>query len=311
MMGTTKQTSGAAAAENALSALTAERDAALAEVATITAERAAAGESADAVIRKMIEHDFQPATEGEWDVDERTIELLEQFANARSMLAAALVAQGWLGEGDDIDPVQRALDVIAWHAGLQAGLASIGKRIAELDLQPAGDEQPLLNVIETLIVRVPELAVERDQAVADLVAATKAHDKTKGQLKTARAAAAPKPAKLRAIGPVEKQPVGEGLLAAIAAAETVELVYSDGARELGALPSQLIQGDAWHLATNGVKLRIATLPVHGPGHGEPAVRLAGFGLLLDGEQVAWAARMDPLTVQAGSLHELKDDVIFA
>jgi hypothetical protein len=148
------------------------------------------------------------------------------------------------------------------------------------------------------------LTAERDDAVAALEKAKADADATP------KAKAAPKPAKARKVGPVKDQPTREDLMTFIAAAETVELVFSDGKTEIAGIPALRIEGTAWALTPVGVQLQLPSLLVHGPGVGQSAYSLAGYGLLLDGELTAYAARGEQLTIGANSQFELKDDVVF-
>lgn len=166
---------------------------------------------------------------------------------------------------------------------------------------------------EKLTKDLGAMTADRDAARAELDVAAKGLTKAKTDLQKARAKAAPKPPRLRAIGPIggdTPEPRGQDLLELIGAAETVELVFSDGQRELRGLPSQLIEGDAWALGANGVRLRGIELEVHGPAHGQPPIRIVGYGLLLDGEPTAYQARIDVLELQPNGRANLKDDVIF-
>lgn len=189
---------------------------------------------------------------------------------------------------------------------------AIGERDrARTDLKAAQQQvRDLTKDKERLTKDLGVVTAERDAARSDLADASKAVAKGKADLKAARAKAAPKPPRLRAIGPVADQPRGEDLLTLIGAAETVELVFSDGRRELAALPPQLIEGDAWAMAANGIRLRGVSLPVHGPAHGQPPIKLAGYGLVLDGELTAYASRIDVFALQPNAQADLKDDVIF-
>lgn len=189
------------------------------------------------------------------------------------------------------------------------GAADLAK--AREDLRAARAQVSALTKDKERLTReLGTATAERDQARADLDAATKAVAKGKADLRAAKAKAAPKPPKLRAIGPVEGQPVGQDLLELIGAADTVELVFSNGKTEVRGVPSQLIEGDAWKLAANGVRMTVPQLVVHGPGHGQPPIRIAGYGLLLEGEQVAYAPRIDVLDLLPNMRADLKDDVIF-
>lgn len=197
----------------------------------------------------------------------------------------------------------------ALHDARDAAVEQFDTAVVERD-QAREQLAALTATHETTLKDLAAVTAERDAATADLAKASKAVEKGKADLKAARAKAAPKPAKLREIGPVADQPRGDDLLTLIGAADTVELVFSDGKREIGKLPPQLIEGDAWAQAANGVRLRGVSLPVYGPAHDQPAIRLAGYGLLLDGELTAYAPRIEVLELKASQHADLKDDVIF-
>jgi hypothetical protein len=97
-------------------------------------------------------------------------------------------------------------------------------------------------------------------------------------------------------------------------AERVEVVPSDGEQEIlgGALD---VHGDApWRDSFGGLKLETGQdWLVHGPGIGDlakQATSVVGYGLFVDGSQVAWMRRPDELRLGAGSTLNLKDDVVF-
>ena len=50
--------------------------------------------------------------------------------------------------------------------------------------------------------------------------------------------------------------------------------------------------------------------VHGPAHGGAPYHVKGYALLLDGKQVAWSERPDPLQVGAGQKYQLSNDIFF-
>jgi len=137
--------------------------------------------------------------------------------------------------------------------------------------------------------------------------------KTSKAKKAASVAEAAAPASPRDIGPLEKQPSGRDLLKAIGDADQVELVFSDGQAEIVALKPRTISVDGFELlGTDRVRLKVDELRVHGPRPGEVAAPygLRGYGLLLDGKQVAWAGRPEQLSIGAGNQLELKGDVVF-
>lgn len=117
-----------------------------------------------------------------------------------------------------------------------------------------------------------------------------------------------KPGKPRKIGPLsgeEMQPLE--LAELIQAASKVEIAFSDGEREIAGLPAREISGDAWAVGVAGLVLR-ADIAID--GQALPAAELAGYGLLLDGELVAYRARPEILPIGAGRMTQISNDVIF-
>lgn len=202
------------------------------------------------------------------------------------------------------------------HNEIAARIRGVGEKLVASGIGEITSDADGVDFMDQLIVKYKEMESERDTAKSALAEITAKNDAA--ALKEAgKAKATPQPRgeNGRALGPLkpkkdEKPLTGGDLLAAIAAAETVEVAFSDGKREIKSLPAHAIQGDAWYLAANGVRLRVDKLQVYGPNRGEPDLKLAGYALLLDGEQVAYAARGDVLVLTAGSTNELKDDVIF-
>jgi hypothetical protein len=134
----------------------------------------------------------------------------------------------------------------------------------------------------------------------------------KGATTKARASAAAMPAKLRKFGPVADQLPPRDLLELIAAADFVELAFTDGHSEIRGLAPRSIEGgaSAWLIGPDQrLRLKVPALLIEGGQNGTPGFVLGGYALLLDGEQVAWQAR-DPVTIPPGTTFEFKDDVIF-
>lgn len=144
---------------------------------------------------------------------------------------------------------------------------------------------------------------ERDAAIAERDAL---------QAKLAKLDAAPRvrsgKAKARKCGPIDAgMPAPHDLLAEINAADLVEVVFSDGAVEVG-IPPVLPSGKAWAVTPVGLQLRVPELPVEAPMTGP--VKLAGYGLFLDGKQVAWGPRADVLDLMPGRRMDMRHDVVF-
>jgi len=116
-------------------------------------------------------------------------------------------------------------------------------------------------------------------------------------------------AKPRKAGPVVN-PGAEDLLAAIADADLVELVFSDGKGELAGVAPIEVTGNAWAKVIGGVALRLPELLVSGAADGASGWPLAGYALFLDGKQAAWGPRPEVLVLGGGRKFNLREDVIF-
>lgn len=188
---------------------------------------------------------------------------------------------------------------------LMAALADAGVTLAEGDDVIAAGAL----AIRTLSEKIGELETANGVLTTEISAleakATAAANAPKAKVSTAP--------RVRKIGPVKGHaPSSAELLAAIRAAAHVELVFSDGRQEIAGIPAREISGDAWGTRGNldGVMLRGVDLRVHGPAHGSAPYSLAGYGLLLDGKQVAWAPRPEVLAIGANQEMNLSSDVVF-
>lgn len=161
-------------------------------------------------------------------------------------------------------------------------------------------------------MRITELEKDLAASEATLGLVTKERDDLAAKL--AKLDAEPKAAKgaravkARKCGPVDNPPSLSDLQELIGMADVAELVFSDGKRELAIVP-RVISGKAWIMTAAGLALRVPEFPVTGPATGP--VSIAGYGLFLDGEQVAWAARGEPMEVPPGRRMDLRNDVVFA
>lgn len=200
---------------------------------------------------------------------------------------------------------------------IAARIQAAGEKLVASGIADTLDGLDGIDLMDALVVKYKEMEAERDTAQNALDAVT-AKNEAAALKEAGKTKATPKPkgdGSIRALGPLklkkDDRPLqGEDLLKAIAAADLVELAFSDGKHEIKSLPAHIVQGEAWYLAANGVRLRVDKLQVYGPNRGEKEIKLAGYALLLDDEQVAWTQRGDVLTLAPGSINELKDDVIF-
>lgn len=186
-------------------------------------------------------------------------------------------------------------------------LASLAAALGELGLAPEGN---------FVITDVAEAAL-RSQALtiaemrAKLASAEKASERDRAKVK---ALEAEKPAKPRKAGRPKEEAAffdADDLLSMIASADDVQLLFSDGAKEIPGLLPVRIEGDAWVKRGNSVLLSgLAELIIHGAAIGGQEYSIAGYALFVDGKQAAWSERFEPLTVAPGARVSIKDDVIF-
>lgn len=192
---------------------------------------------------------------------------------------------------------------------------------SDLDLAPIDENE---HEVDLAIRLLGEIEKRADSAIAELDGANdelehlrRSLAAQKGQATRARRQAEALEARLpsapRQFVPIEKPLAPGDLLELLDDAETVELAFvgADGV-EIAELRPRSIGGGgaAWRLFGGRLRLKVPELIVHGPRPGEPPFVLAGYALLVDGEQLAIARRSEPLTIGAGAKFELKDDVAF-
>lgn len=160
--------------------------------------------------------------------------------------------------------------------------------------------------VESLMAENDDLRANIADLQAQLVDANAKAEKA--EKKAASAKSGVKPAKVRKVAAME--PVDPmDLLELIGAAETVEVVFSDGKKEAAALAPLVIEGGsgAWKVRSdNRLALALPSVIIEPVG----AATVAGYGLFLDGEQVAWSQRLDTLTIGNGQKVNITDDVLF-
>lgn len=153
--------------------------------------------------------------------------------------------------------------------------------------------------------QIRALTEERDAAIKRADAAEAVGKKATAEVKKLTT-----PAKPRRIGEMGdgKSLGGDALRAAIADAETIEIVFSDGAREVAGLAPIGVSGEAWTRHAFGLMLN-QPIEIEGPD-GAASVSIAGYALLIDGKQVAWRARDVRLQVAPRQRVTISDDIIF-
>ncbi len=158
---------------------------------------------------------------------------------------------------------------------------------------------------------IEALTAERDAFKRSLSAQKGATTKTRNEVEQLKEASRP-----RAFGPVKIPADSVPLTAAellelVADADQVELAFSNGRAEIPGVPPVRLTGEPLVLRRGTLRLATDSLQVTGPNTAKAPPSLAGFALVLDGEQVAWAPLSSPLSLGAGQTYELKDSVVFA
>jgi hypothetical protein len=178
--------------------------------------------------------------------------------------------------------------------------------MAELAARLGATEAALAEANEEL----RDLRQERDDLSAALTKANAAAEKAKNAAKASKGVQGPKARTFRLGGHVSERLSAEDLKAVLSDAETVEVVFCDGGKEVLGIPPVRVQGDAWSVRSQGLLLTVPVL-VHGPGAGHAAYTVDGFGLVIDGKPEIHARRVNgQLTIGAGAQMNIADDIIF-
>lgn len=188
-----------------------------------------------------------------------------------------------------------------FKAGLDKdGPIVLAQRVAELEGQVA-----TLTAAQSGL----EEDVERERQRADTAelardAAEKSEKAATGKLRTLST-----PKKPRALGVLsdDKNLSGDDLRKAIADADDIEIVFSDGKREVG-VPPVAVEGAVWKDHPFGLLLD-RSVDIEGPD-GAGSISITGYALLLDGKQVAWRERSMPLQVAPGQRVQITEDILF-
>lgn len=186
--------------------------------------------------------------------------------------------------------------------------------IDEAAAAAAGHEQTQADLAEARegtsasAARIAELEEELAAARRSIAAHKGATTRAKSTVAELEARGKP-----RKVGAMSGEALGpDDLLELIADAETVEVAFSDGRSEVAGLGARQVSGEAWTKTPAGVKLSVGAddFTVAGPGEGQRPFAIAGYALLLDGEQVAYKPRHEQISIGAGQRFNLSDDVVF-
>ena len=198
-----------------------------------------------------------------------------------------------------VDGNQRIALAASNEAALAAALEEIG---LSADAGPAGD-----SVTDRAIAMLRGLSASNADLKVECEELGKALDKAKSKSKNVHAREVDRAISLKPMKDEDRLPIEE-LRFRIAAAETVEIAFSDGKKEVAALGRQVVSGDAWKDHPLGLMLT-EPVEIQGPAAGSASVGFEGYALLLDGKPVAYTKR-DPLMVAGGGKLKLENDIYF-
>lgn len=161
--------------------------------------------------------------------------------------------------------------------------------------------------VAAVFAELDTVTAERNALKRQLTAQKGATTKVRGAMETLEESLKP-----RALGPLEDQLTAPELAELFAGTPRVELAYSDGKAELAGVPPVAVPGSAFTFRRGRMMLDTGDLLVRGPIDQLGARVLAGYALLIDGEQVAWVPRLaGQLTLGPGQSYSIKDDVVLA
>lgn len=200
------------------------------------------------------------------------------------------------GEADLIAQFEKGFDADGAKAMAERLLAAEGKLVDALKAQADDQAATIAAITERAERAEAEAQALKDAAARQAAEATVIAEDSVGA-----------PRKL-ALVPADKRLAPSELAAAIADSETVEILFSDGKREIQSLGSRKVTGEAWIGRPAGLLL---TKPVElfGGAAGAAPIVVSGYALLLDGKLAAYSAR-DPLSIPAGGHVRLENDIIF-
>jgi hypothetical protein len=116
------------------------------------------------------------------------------------------------------------------------------------------------------------------------------------------------PGKLRKVGTFKDQQPADDLGVILQSSE-VELVFSDGKKEIAGLdPIKVSGATAWQRRMDKWMLT-QRIVLSGPAGRDQPFNLVGIALLVDGKQIAWGPLPDPILISAGMQAELRDTVL--
>lgn len=203
--------------------------------------------------------------------------------------------------GDQANVTREQALMEEFKAGLDKdGPIVLAQRVAELEGQVA-TLTAAQNGLEEDVARERQRA---DTAELARDAAEKSEKAAAGKLRTLTTSKKP-----RAIGAIKdaQNLSGDDLRKAIADADDIEIVFSDGKREVG-VPPVAVEGAVWKDHPFGLLLD-RPIDIEGPD-GAGSISINGYALLLDGKQVAWRERSMPLQVAPGQRVQITEDILF-
>lgn len=183
--------------------------------------------------------------------------------------------------------------------------------MSETQEQPASNAASGIDEIARLNAENEALASAKAVLEEELAEARKTIDTLNARIAkaeakasiTPKAARAPKP---RVAGPI-KEPVAGAELRALLKSEAVEIVYSDGRREIISLPALQVAGDAWQ-ELSGERHVLREPQVISAAQ---RVDLAGFALFdKDGAQIGWCPLPSPIPLAPGQQHRIDRQILF-
>lgn len=213
-------------------------------------------------------------------------------------------------ERDDAIKARDAMAVECDRLGGKLEALTMDRDALSVELATAKDglgdsQRALLDMTSERDIALASLETERkdkSQALIDLSKARSDLDAAKRKASVRQKAV---PIEIRSVGALDEAEDKRALLDLVQS-DLHEVVFSDGEQEIRSLPPIAVAPDAWQLIGRGVLLREAVTVKP-----DRTIQLAGFGLFNgEGEQIAWCAMAQPVTIAAGQPMRLDRQIVF-
>lgn len=203
-------------------------------------------------------------------------------------------------------------DKAAKHPSAEDQLQDIAATLIEREGFEIGDSETIAGATLRVIAQLDAECAELQDALASSEASIRGYKSAATKAKRGTAFPSEKRTKPREVGPLgAKDAEAAAELIGEAIAGEVELVASDGERELTDLAPQIVVGrEAWRPVSGGRLQLIPGLLLEAGEIDAPGIEVIGFGMFAAGEQIGWCPLVEPITVPRQSQVRVDNSIAF-